>query len=61
MNLPIKFTNFQKSNETLNLEISECNTSFVNSLRRIIITDVTTIGFNIDDYENSDMKVIEKV
>ena len=59
MTLPIKFSNFNKDKDLLIFEVSDCNSSFVNSLRRIIISEVTTISFNVDDYENSDLKVIE--
>jgi DNA-directed RNA polymerase II subunit RPB3 len=55
-----KFDNFNKSEkDTLKFVVTECNTSFVNSLRRIIISEIETIGFRTEEYEKSDMKVIE--
>ena len=54
------FVDFDTSNpDKLIFDIKNADVSFVNSLRRTIITDVKTIGFNTDDYENSDLKVIE--
>ena len=55
-----KFENWNKSDASiLTFDITNCNTSFVNSLRRIIITHITTVGFNTEDYNNSDLKVIK--
>ena len=54
-----KFLNFDKSDKSiLRFDARNCNASFVNSLRRIIITNITTLGFNTDDYETSELKVI---
>ena len=56
----IQFTNFDKSRTyTLKFDVSNSNSSFVNSLRRIIISNVETVGFKTDDYEDSDIKIIE--
>jgi DNA-directed RNA polymerase subunit L len=44
--------------DTLKFEVDGCNTSFVNAIRRTILSDVETVSFNIDDYQNSDLKVI---
>jgi DNA-directed RNA polymerase II subunit RPB3 len=44
---------------TLTFVVAGCNSSFVNAIRRVIISEVETIGFNIDDYENSDLKIIK--
>ena len=55
-----KFKNYNKaSSSTLTFDVAHCNTSFVNALRRIIITNITTVGFDTEDYNNSDMKVIK--
>ena len=55
-----KFENWNKSDASiLTFDITNCNTSFANSLRRIIITHIATIGFNTEDYNNSDLKVIK--
>jgi len=54
------FSNFDKSEpDTLKFDLSNCSSSFVNAIRRSIITDVETISFNTEDYENSDLKIIE--
>ena len=54
------FSNYDKSEtDTLKFDVSNCNSSFVNAMRRTIITDVKTISFNTDDYTNSDLKIIE--
>lgn len=45
--------------DSLKFEISGCNTSFVNAIRRTILSEVETVSFNIDDYQNSDLKVIK--
>ena len=53
------FSNFDKSvPDTLKFDVANCDSSFVNAIRRSIITDVETISFNTDDYINSDLKVI---
>ena len=54
------FKNYNKINDyLLKFEVHNCNSSIVNALRRLIITDVKTYGFNTDDYNNSDL-LIEK-
>ena len=45
--------------ETMKFVVSGCNSSFVNAIRRTILSEVETIGFNIDNYEESDLKVIK--
>ena len=51
---------FEKSEDinNLNIEISNVNLSIINAMRRVILSEYPTIGFNIDDYLNSDIKVI---
>lgn len=52
--------NVDKSNSNkITFDIENTDTSFVNAIRRSIITDVTTVGFDTDDYQKSDLKVIE--
>jgi DNA-directed RNA polymerase subunit L len=46
-------------NDTIKFDIDGCNTSFVNAIRRTILSEVETVSFNIDDYENSDLKVLK--
>ena len=59
MTTPV-FSNFKKKDSyTLTFDVANCDTSFVNAIRRTIITDVVTLGFNTDDYENSDLKIFE--
>jgi len=54
------FKHFDTSlSDTLKFDVENSNSSFVNSLRRIILTDIETIGFRTDEYENSDIKMIE--
>ena len=56
--MDIKIANYDKSEpDTLKLDIYNCNSSFVNTLRRIIITEVETISFHTEDYESSDIKI----
>ena len=58
--MDIKIANYDKSEpDTLKLDIYNCNSSFVNTLRRIIITEIETISFHTEDYESSDIKIIE--
>ena len=52
------FTNYNKNNDKLSFVIENADVSLVNAIRRLILTDVTSIGFNTDDYENSDLKVL---
>ena len=54
------FDNFDKSErDTIKFDVLQCNSSFVNSLRRIIISEIETVGFRTEEYEKSDIKVIE--
>lgn len=39
--------------------VSNVDVSFVNALRRIILSEVETVGFNTDEYLNSDLKIIQ--
>lgn len=56
----ISITDIEKpSNDTVKFVVKGCNSSFVNAIRRIILSEVETVGFNIDDYENSDLKIIK--
>ena len=57
----IQFDNYDNKSQTdtLKFDVLNCNSSFVNSLRRLIITEVETIGFNTQDYESSDINIIE--
>ena len=55
-----KFDNFDKSEkDTIKFDVTNCNSSFVNSLRRLIISEVETVGFRTEEYEKSDIKVVE--
>jgi DNA-directed RNA polymerase II subunit RPB3 len=57
----IQFDNYDNKSktDTLKFDVLNCNSSFVNTLRRIIICDITTVGFNTEHYANSDIKIIE--
>lgn len=45
--------------EELKFDIEHCSCSFPNALRRLILSDVNTIGFSTEDYENASLRVIE--
>jgi DNA-directed RNA polymerase subunit L len=45
--------------DILQFELAGCNTAFVNAIRRTVLSEVETVSFNIDDYQNSDLKVIK--
>jgi DNA-directed RNA polymerase subunit L len=45
--------------EELQFDLENCSCSFPNALRRLILTDVNTIGFATEDYENSSIRVVE--
>ena len=45
-------------NDELNFTMEDVDTSFVNALRRLILSDCETIGFNTDEYLNSDLKML---
>lgn len=51
---------FQKSDDPNEIEftLQDINLSLVNAIRRVILSDFPTVGFNTDDYLNSDLKVI---
>ena len=51
---------FQKSSDPNELEftIQDVNLSLVNAIRRVILSEFPTVGFNTDDYLNSDLKVL---
>ena len=54
------FENFDTSlHDTLKFDVNNCNSSFINCLRRIILTNIETIGFRTDNNENTDIKIIE--
>ena len=48
----------QNKNE-LNLEVKDVDTSIINGIRRVCLSEYITVAFNIDDYINSDLKVIK--
>ena len=45
--------------DTLSFTVSDCNSSFVNAIRRTILSEVETVSFNIDNYETSDLTVLK--
>lgn len=56
----ITFSDFQTPQpDTITFTVSNATSSFVNALRRTIITDVQTVSFNVDDYTKSDLTVIK--
>lgn len=56
--MSIKFIAQTDDNE-LSLEIANIKPSLINAIRRICLEDHETIAFNIDDYINSDIKVLK--
>lgn len=54
MNISVpKLDNFESSNDTLTFNIKNMNVSLVNSLRRIIISEIPTVVFRTMPYEKS--------
>ena len=49
----------KKNENELYFEISNVSPSFINGLRRIALSELVTVGFNTEDYINSDLKVIK--
>ena len=45
--------------DTISFTLSGCNSSFVNALRRTILSEVETVSFITDDYLTSDLKVVK--
>ena len=52
-NIP-EISNVSTNNDIMTFKISNVNVSFVNALRRIILSEVETVSFDTDDYENSE-------
>ena len=53
----VKITN--KERNLLIFNISNCDVSLVNSIRRVILSEVPTVGFKMQSYEESDIKIIK--
>ena len=53
----IKITS--RDRNLLKLNINNCDVSLVNSIRRIILSEVPTVGFKMESYEDSDIKIIK--
>jgi DNA-directed RNA polymerase subunit L len=51
------FKNFVLDNETLTFEVYGLNPSFCNALRRIMISEIETLGFRSSYDESSDIKI----
>jgi len=49
----------KKTSNELHLEIKDVDTSIVNGIRRVCISEYKTVAFNTEDYINSDLKVIK--
>ena len=45
--------------DTLLFDVENVRTSFINALRRTILADVPTVGFQTEEYENSTLRVIK--
>lgn len=55
----ISIADIEKTNDTVKFVVSGCNSSFVNALRRTVLSDVETISFDTTDYQTSDLTVIK--
>ena len=51
------FKNFVLEKETLTLDVHKLKTSFCNALRRIMISEIETLGFRSSYDEDSDIKI----
>ena len=53
------FTNLEHSSKKLSVTINNTELSFVNSVRRVILSEIPTVGFYFDpvDIENNDIKI----
>ena len=49
--------NFVLDNETLNFEVYGLNSAFCNAIRRILISEIETLGFRTSYDENTDIKI----
>ena len=56
--MSVKFSAKKNENE-MYFEINNVYPAFINSLRRIALSELVTVGFNTEDYINSDLKVIQ--
>lgn len=57
MNVQLNVT--KKTKNTLVFDVENVKPSFVNALRRIILSDVETVGFFTEDYKTSSLRVIK--
>jgi DNA-directed RNA polymerase subunit L len=48
-----------RDNDELHFTVDDVDASFVNAIRRIVLAECETIGFNTDEYLNSDLKMLE--
>lgn len=55
----ISISDITKNDDTITFDISGCNSSFVNALRRIILSEVETVSFDTTEYQTSSMKCIK--
>lgn len=52
-------TNLQQEGDLLTFDIENARPSLANALRRVILSEVPTVGFQTEDYENSTLRVIK--
>lgn len=50
--------NLKYNDDELYFDIENVDVSFANAIRRCILSDCETIGFNVDEYLNSDLKIL---
>lgn len=52
-------TNLQQEDDILTFDLENARPSLANALRRVILSEVPTVGFQTEDYENSTLRVIK--
>ena len=54
----VKISNLDESNETLKFTLSNINVSYVNSIRRILLTNIPCIIFKTQPYNENNVEII---
>ena len=56
----ISFSNFDKSeSDTIRFDVENCNSSFVNAIRRTILSDIPVLVFKTTPYEENKVNIIK--
>ena len=56
--IPI-LTNLKQEDDVFTFDMENARPSLANALRRIILSEVPTVGFQTEDYETSTLRVIK--